>query len=53
MVVSLENKLRQIKKEKDGVSNKLAETKKLIEKGKKKANHERKRKNRRLWKFLF
>jgi hypothetical protein len=34
IVVSLENKLRQIKKEKDGVSNKLAETKKLIEKGK-------------------
>jgi hypothetical protein len=37
IVVSLENKLCQIKKEKDGISNKLAETKKQIEKGKKKS----------------
>jgi hypothetical protein len=43
MVVSLENKLRQIKKEKDGISNKLAETKKSIEKGKKKSQSRKKK----------
>jgi hypothetical protein len=53
IVISLENKLRQIKKEKDGVINKLAETKKMVKNGNKKVNHRRKRISLQLLTFLF
>jgi hypothetical protein len=43
IIVSLENKLRKIKKEKDGVINKLAETKKSVEKGNKKSRSRKKK----------
>jgi hypothetical protein len=43
IVVSLENKLHQIKKEKDGVTNKLADTKKKIKNGNKKSQSQKKK----------
>jgi hypothetical protein len=43
IVVSLENKLHQIKKEKDGVINKLAETKKTVKNGNKKNQLQKKK----------